>query len=321
MFSIQNKHEGGFSKLVLLDDSTGTQVDIAPSCGAILTGFKVKNDGQETNVIDSYDDEDDFRKNVTSKGFLGCKLSPFVCRLKNGRFHFAANDYQVEKFFLGNHAIHGLIYDQAFELTNLDSNEHMATVSMSCTYDELDKGYPFRYNCMVTYTLSAGNKLAITTRIMNTSVGLIPIADGWHPYFSLGGSINDLQLEFQSKEFVEFDEELLPTGKLTRYEDYGSLREIGDAVFDNCFSLDFTECQPMCVLRNPVKNIQVEIHPENSYPYLQVYTPSHRKSIAIENLSSVPDAFNNGIGLRTLEPNEWASFTTTYIISSKITHE
>ena len=63
----------------------------------------------------------------------------------------------------------------------------------------------------------------------------------------------------------------------------------------------------------PEKKVQIEFHPEESYPYLQIYTPEHRKSIAIENLSGAPDAFNNGMGLKVLQPGELATFTTKYI--------
>ena len=84
-------------------------------------------------------------------------------------------------------------------------------------------------------------------------------------------------------------------------------------MFDNCFTLNFAECQPMCVIRNPRKKVQIEIHPERSYPYLQIYTPDHRKSIAIENLSGAPDAFNNGMGLKVLAPGETANFTTNLL--------
>jgi aldose 1-epimerase len=73
-------------------------------------------------------------------------------------------------------------------------------------------------------------------------------------------------------------------------------------------------CQPLCVLRNPSKKIEIEIHPEKSYPYLQIYIPSHRKTIAIENISGAPDAFNNGMGFITLEPGESALFKTSYKI-------
>jgi aldose 1-epimerase len=145
---------------------------------------------------------------------------------------------------------------------------------------------------------------------------LIPVQDGWHPYFSFGGSIDELQLEFQSKEMVEFNEALVPTGKLLPYQEFGALKKIGAAAFDNCFTVNFVECQPLCVLRDPVKKLQLEIFPGTTYPYLQLYTPPHRKSIAIENLSAVPDAFNNGMGLQVLSPGGSANFTTIYKLTS-----
>jgi aldose 1-epimerase len=49
-----------------------------------------------------------------------------------------------------------------------------------------------------------------------------------------------------------------------------------------------------------------------NYPYLQVYTPDHRRSIAIENLSSPPDSFNNLMGLITLGPEDSATFHLQY---------
>jgi aldose 1-epimerase len=45
-----------------------------------------------------------------------------------------------------------------------------------------------------------------------------------------------------------------------------------------------------------------------------LYTPPHRRSIAIENLSSAPDAFNNGIGLISLDPDHTRTFSVRYVI-------
>ena len=129
-------------------------------------------------------------------------------------------------------------------------------------------------------------------------------------------TVDEFQLEFQSKEMVEFNSELIPTKNLIAYTEFNSLKKIGNIFLDNCFTLNMDACQPMCVLRNAAKKIQLEIHPERSYPYLQIYIPPHRKSIAIENISGAPDAFNNAMGLTTLEPGTSAVFKTTY----KITH-
>ncbi len=314
MFSINNKIENGFNKVILKDESSGTFAEVVPSCGAILHAFTVMNDGKEFNVIDSYESADDFKKNVTQKGFLGCKLSPFVCRINKGKYHFAENDYQIEKYYDRTNALHGELYDVAFTVTHKNADDKNASVTMKYEYRENDRGYPFKYDCIVTYELEKNNKLNVRTEVVNKDEGLIPIQDGWHPYFTLGDKIDDLQLEFQSKEMVEFNSELIPTRNLIPYEEYGSLKKLGDVFLDNCFTVNFAECQPMCVLRNHDKNIEIEIHPEESYPYLQFYTPPHRNSIAIENISGAPDAFNNGMGFKTLSPQESATFITSYKI-------
>ena len=315
MFSVKTKSEKGFDKIILKDETTGTYSEIVPSCSAILHAFAVIKDGKSFNVIQSYDNGEDFKEHVTSKGFLGTKLSPFVCRINKGKYHFGKNDYTIEKYYDGTNALHGMLYDQPFIIIDKASNADSASVSMKYEYTGTDSGYPFNYDCVVTYQLEKNNKLNIITEIINKDEGLIPVQDGWHPYFTLQDKIDDLELEFQSKQMVEFNRELIPTGNLLPYEEFGSLKKLGDTFFDNCFTLNFAECQPMCVLRNHDKKIEVEIHPDESYPYLQFYTPSHRNSIAIENISGAPDAFNNGMGFKTLSPGEVATFKTAYKIT------
>ena len=70
--------------------------------------------------------------------------------------------------------------------------------------------------------------------------------DGWHPYFTLGDTVDELQLEFQSDEMVEFDSELIPTNNLIPYVEFNSLKKIGNTFFDNCFTLDM-EAASLCV--------------------------------------------------------------------------
>ncbi len=316
MFEATLKNDTDFNKVVLKDSTTNTTVEIIPACGGMLHAFTVINNGSAVNVIDGYDNETDFKNNLTSKGFKGSKLSPFVCRLKNAQYHFGQQDYTINKFLLGKHAIHGLIYDAAFTIINKWADEKSAGVTLQHKYTGTCNGYPFKYTCAITYELKNEHALTITTTITNNDEGVIPMQDGWHPYFTFGGSINDLQFEFQSKEILEFNSELLPSGKLVPYEEFGSLKKIGTTKLDNCFTVNFAECQPMCVLRDAAKKLQIEIHPDKTYPYLQIYTPPHRNSIAIENLSGAPDAFNNGMGTKVLVPGETASFTTLYKITS-----
>lgn len=315
MFSVTAKKENGFDKIELADEQTQTRVEIIPACGAILYYFAVLHNGNMQNVIENDASASAFKDNVEAQGFKSCKLSPFACRINKAHYRFAGEEYTIEKFTLSGHALHGLLFDAAFTVTEQQADEEKAAVSMLHEYRGTDKGYPFSYDCLITYTLSKGNTLDIKTEILNRDDGLIPLQDGWHPYFTFGKKIDELQLEFQSKEILEFDDGLIPTGKLLHYGEFGSLKKIGDTGFDNCFTLNFYECQPLCVLRDPEKKIQVEIHPDKSCPYLQIYTPPNRNSIAIENLSAAPDAFNNGMGLISLLPGTKAVFKTRYKVT------
>ncbi len=316
MFAINTAYKDGFSIVILKDLVSETSAEIIPSCGGILHAFNVLHQNDFINVIDNYDSKDDFEQQVTSKGFKSCKLSPFACRIKNATYQFGETRYRIKKFLLGKNAIHGLIYDAVFSIVQQYANEENATLVLQHAYRGSDAGYPFSFDCLITYQLIHNNELVITTEIINRDEMPIPIQDGWHPYFTLGKKIDDLELSFQSKEQVEFDEQLMPSGNFIEYADFISSKKINNTFLDNCFTLDFTAVQPLCVLKDSDNKIQVEIRPDKSYPYLQLYTPPHRKSIAIENLSAPPDTFNNGIDLIILPAGNHAIFNTSYKISS-----
>ena len=314
MFSIYKKREAGFDKVILKNELTNNYAAIIPSCCGMLHEFVIEENNELINVIDSYQSFEEFKNHLKEKGFKGCKLSPFVCRLNNGKYTFGEKEYFIQKSLPAKHSLHGLLYDKAFAITSETANELNASVTLKYEYRAEDPGYPFNYDCIVTWQLEAENKLTVITECINKDEGLIPMQDGWHPYFTLGDSIDDLHLEFQAKNMVEFNSELIPTKKVIDYTKFSTIEKLGDTFLDNCFTLDTQECQPLCVLRNVEKNIEVQFLPEVSYPYLQIYTPPHRKSIAIENISGTPDAFNNGMGVITLESGQSALFKTSYKI-------
>ncbi len=264
-------------------------------------------------VIDS---RMDFEANV-HKGFKSAKLSPFVCRLKNGAYTWEGITRNTGKFMLNKDALHGLLYDVPFTISKEWSNAEECGVEMEYDYRGDMPGFPFPYRCVVSYTLGPGNSLTISTSIRNpaNSSSAIPITDGWHPYFSLGGRVDDWWLQIASDQMLEYDDSLIPTGKFIRNNSFQEGRLIGDIKLDNGFLLE-KNSSPLCILKNPGNNISVEFISALNYPFLQLYIPDHRKSIAIENLSSAPDAFNNGMGLAILKPDETISFQVTIRISA-----
>ncbi len=319
MFQVSVKAAETFSQQVILcDKSSKTTAVILPECGGILYSFSILHNNQPLNIVESYESDADFATCAESKGFRNIKMSPFACRIKNAQYSFEGKEYSIEKFLLNGSAIHGLLYNEPFTVNNTWANEISAGVSLYCEYTGKDKGYPFSFRCEVTYELKAGNTITLSTAVTNTSEKTIPVMDGWHPYFTFGGTVNELLLQFNSDCLVEFDDSLVPTKKLIPYAEFNSAKQLGATFFDNCFTLKDNSKGPACTLTDTVKNLQLEIYPDRSYPYLQIYTPPHRNSIAIENISGAPNAFNNGMGLIILQPETAAQFSTTYKITSPL---
>lgn len=305
---VTEKQENGFDKIVL-EDTGHCSVEIVPDCGAMLHAMKVYKENACCNLIDSYPDRSTFTSGAEAAGFMGLKLSPFPCRIKNAGYRFEGTDYRLQSFIRDSDAMHGLLYNKPFSVTDRIADEEKASVTLVYDYTGSDSGYPFPYRCRVDYTLEKGNRLTIRTTITNTGDKTLPVADGWHPYFTLGEKVNDLHLQFHSDKMLEF-ENLVPTGKVLPDDRFRQGARIDAAEIDNSFILDVEAPQPMCTLRN--SEWRLEFYPDKSYPYLQIYIPPHRNSIAIENLSAPPDAFNNNISLTVLPPGGEAVFTTAF---------
>jgi len=214
---------------------------------------------------------------------------------------------------MGPHAIHGLTFDAVYTIQEASADDKQASVILNYHYNASDKGYPFPYDITLKWKLEAGNKLTVRSAIRHSNPAAIPYAEGWHPYFKLGTAVNDYSLQFDSDTLLEFDETLIPTGEKVKDERFLTGTVLKDTFLDNCFELNNTP-NPKCIISN--HQLQVTIQPTGSYPYLQVYTPPHRKSLAVENLSGIPDAFNNGTGLKLLEPNHTYTFATSYILKA-----
>ncbi len=294
----------------LIDHQNHSSAEIY-AFGGLLNAFTAKVGGKDLNVVSGYESVADAIKNICN-GFKSAKLSPFVCRMKEGKYKWNEEQFLADKWFLGNHAIHGIIYDATYSILSSKTDAASASVVLEYAYTGTETGYPFPYLIQLIWTLEKNNRLSVTSSITNVGASAIPLSDGWHPYFTLGDSIDDDNIQFNSNQQVEFDADLLPTGKLipeTRFENGISLNGI---FLDNCFVLNKTIATPKCILSN--KNVRFVIEPSPAYPYLQIYTPDDRKKIAIENLSSAPDAFNNSMGLIVLQPKETRDFTTRYSI-------
>ena len=312
-FTVATIQESGYEVVELQDQVSGARVQLY-SFGALLNAFTIPTKTGTIHGIDGFSSVADAVAGA-SAGFKSSKLSPFVCRLQNGKYSFDQKEYKIQGFYLGEHAIHGLLFNAPFTITDTKTTASEASVIFSHHYKGTDPGYPFSFTLHVKWKLTSGNTLQVFTTATNNHSSTIPFSDGWHPYFSVGDTIDTATLSFTTNKQLEFSEDLLPTGNIIEDNRFIAGQKMEGVFLDNCFLLDMrSETKQHCTLKN--ETVTLTIAPDKHYPYLQIYTPPHRKSIAIENLTSAPDSFNNGIGLLIIEPGHTLEFLTTYTLTA-----
>ena len=140
-------------------------------------------------------------------------------------------------------------------------------------------------------------------RLTNNDAVPMPAGLGWHPYFILSDRVDDTSLQMPDCQLIEIDERMLPTGKKAVYNDFKTLKSIGEIVLDNGFFLMETDGEATVILKSEIG--QLDYWQElgaTKWQFLQVFTPPHRQSIALEPMTCNIDAFNNRDGLVLLTP-------------------
>ena len=305
-FEIQIASLSHFELVRLRDTSTKTFIEIATK-GALLNSWQVMGHSKSIEIVEG----NDFSKgwvDFETGGFRGGKMSPFTCRIGNGKYTFEDKTYTIEKFYHEKHALHGILYDALFSIESSKTDDQGAYLHLKYHYEATDKGFPFAYAVLIKWHLHKNNVVTAETIITNLSDSTIPMMDGWHPYFKLDASVNDTFIKLKANGKIEYDEMLLPTGKIMDENEFAISKKIGALHLDNCYLVDASA--NTCVLEN--EKYQLIVQPLMNYPYLQLYTPADRKSIAIENLSGIPNCFNNKIGLQLMKPHQNLVLKTSY---------
>lgn len=310
-FEIQIASLSHFELVRLIDTSTKTVIEIATK-GALLNSWQVMGHSKSLEIVEG----NDFSKgwgDFETGGFKGGKMSPFSCRIENGQYTFEDKTYTIEKFYHEKHALHGILYDALFSIELSETDDQGAYLHLKYHYEGTDKGFPFAYTVLIKWHLLKNNLVTAETIITNLTDSTIPMMDGWHPYFKLDACINDTFIKLKANGKIEYDGMLLPTGKILDENEFAISKKIGPVHLDNCYIVDASS--NTCVLEND--KYQLIVQPQMNYPYLQLYTPADRKSIAIENLSGIPNCFNNKIGLQLMKPHQNLVLKTSYQFITK----
>lgn len=227
--------------------------------------------------------------------YASAVLFPFANRIKNGVYLFDQKKYKLDcNDTENNNAIHGLVYNKKFNISNEQVSDNRASVTLRYVETERVNGFPFLYSITLKYTLFK-NSIGIIVNVRNMDNTSFPFTVGWHPYF-LSKSLYKSSLKFNSNQKVIVDKNMITIGVLDRNSE--DIIQIKDKKFDDCFILNKSK---VC-FQTPEYNVEVDSSGKENY--LQIYTPNKSNTIAIETTTGPSDSFNNKLGLRILEPNK-----------------
>lgn len=251
---------------------------------------------------------DGFADDQMARGGRGQLLAPWPNRIRDGAYSFDGRDLQLalSEPPLGN-AIHGLARWAAWT-----PEEHTPT-SVSLGYRLMAQtGYPWTLDLHVLYDLSADG-ITVTQTATNLSDRPAPYASGAHPYLSAGpGPVDTWELTVPASRRLLSDERQLPVGEEDVGDtpfDFRMARPVRDTVLDDAFGELARDAGGVTTahVRDPATGRGVTLWADRHHPWLMVFSADDgsataRHSIAIEPMTSPPDAFRTGRDLLTLAP-------------------
>ena len=193
--------------LFTLKNAKGMKVKLT-NFGCAVVGIEYKG----IDVALGFDALDDY---VNQSCYLGVVVGRCANRVKNGRFVLNGTEYNVSKN-LGNNQLHGGF--KGFDKVLWDVENGVSDGSSVCfSYLSKDgeEGYPGNLITKVTYSLDEDCGLKISYEAVTDKPTVVNLAN--HTYFNLSGhdsgSIEDQWVRIDSEQFLENDEEGVPTGK------------------------------------------------------------------------------------------------------------
>jgi aldose 1-epimerase len=233
MFSIIREDFFGIEKIKIIDSTTGAYVAILPEWGANVNELVLQNKGALHSIV-AGDASLESLHGTPGNFYRGAKLSPFPNRVEHGKYSFQDHVHELDRND-GIHALHGLVWDLPFRVIHEESASDFAEVELTYDYISNYMGYPFTYSISILYRLESSQLFCYTT-IHNTGNTVLPIGDGWHPYFSVNDKVDSLKLKLPACNQLEMGLGI-PTGKYVVADFLQDAFLLQDQILDHCFEL------------------------------------------------------------------------------------
>src|SRR5688572_8960913 len=128
-FTVTRSKERDLSLVALQDTATKIIITVLPAYGALLHSFDIPWQQGRLNIIDNYPDKGAIDKEL-ALSYKSSKLSPFVCRIADGKYTMDDEVYEFSRKFIDGNAIHGLLYNKSFNIVDEYVDDQKAVIAL-----------------------------------------------------------------------------------------------------------------------------------------------------------------------------------------------
>jgi aldose 1-epimerase len=246
-------------------------------------------------------------------------LVPWSNRIRDAKFRFGGQEYQLQPSFADGTAIHGVGRHYAWQVVSAD-DVCIRLEFDSRQYDDVD--FPFAFRSWVEYQL-VGSDFRTRLGVQNVDTQAMPAGFGTHPMLqrTLTHADDTLALELPFTEAYPVVD-CLPTGSPVAVPDaldYRQMRQAGEVFVDDC--LTGRNMARQIMLKYSKSNVQITHWLDFIYTHLVMYMPVGESFIALEPVTNANDGFNlaaagaTNHGVFVLQPGEMREAMSGYMLT------
>jgi len=305
MFTYEQERFGKFNRIKLVNNKTGEFAAFVPEFGGNINELVLNKNGKNYSIIDGFLSDEEMTGNKFMKSG---RLIPFPNRILDGTYVFNEIRYQLPFNEPAYHnAIHGFFFNQPLVVADIHPKDGEIFARLKFDYAGDYPGYPFKFSVALTYTLTDAREFKIHLSVKNIDTQPLPFGDGWHPYFRLGKTADDLYLRLPTSEKMLLTDRMVPYGQTEIDNRFLNAFPVKDVLLDSVFKLPTSEGVAVAELSKPEEDVAIQAWQETGprkYNFMVIFIPPDRQSVAIEPMTCATNAFNSGDGLIILEPGE-----------------
>lgn len=227
-------------------------------------------------------------------------LFPFPGRLRDGQLSANGRIYQLPlNDSTKRHAIHGFTPRNPWRVGALRSEIGHASIEglfqLSRDLPSALGMWPSDFELSVVYSLFT-DRLAVDAKVANRGTEPLPFGLGYHPYFRLPGiadaDVGGHVLQADIGRLWQVDADNLPTGNLEEVPeavDFRKPKAIGSTALDHAFTRA-NSTRALAELSHPQAAPKLRIVADAVFRDLVLFTPPHRRAVAIEPYTCSADA-------------------------------